>query len=983
VGIWKCVQSRRALACAAALGCFAAGNAGATALAAGGKVVYGTDDRIDRYAETDAFRTAWAASTCAVVSSGRLTPVQDGAAYNLGLAPFRRSGLPPCDGEPFANQQTLANCTAFMVGPDLVATAGHCLNESSMASWRFVFGFAMLDENTIVSQVPADHVYTPVEMVAYALDSGTREDFAIVRVDRAITAPGAVPLEIRRQGVIPNGTPIGVIGHPSGLPIKIAFGENTAVRDNTPANYFVANLDTYGGNSGSPVFNADTGLVEGILVRGEVDYVLDATCFRSNTVDDNAGRGEDVSKTTSFADAVPPLASGLGQLSFNAPAYRCAGSAQITLVDTDLRGAGTATVQITVTGGGSTTLFLPESPPASGRFAGSLALAGLGGQHGALVAATYSDANHGGAPAIVSAVAGLDCQAPVISDIAVGPVFAQLAVITFTTDEPARGGSRWGLDCDSLTETFSSDLSNTSHSVGLVGLAGDTTYQARVFATDAAGNVAEAGLDTACIEVTTPYQRDHFTRQYSSANNLQFRQLVFTPEDSPNGYALCTGPASALPVDPAAHTALELADDDFAEILLDGAELPFYGVAYPGVYVGSNGILTFESGSAAFQVSLENHFAAPRLALWNRDFNPAGTDAVRWAQLPDRLVVTYLAIKEWNTFNQNTMQAELFFDGTLRLTYLAMDTRNGIVGLSEGGGLPAGLTASNFDNYPACPGEAEGEAEGEPEGEGEPDPVIFADPLLRAAVLEALGREDTPLYPADLLPLTALDAAGRGISDLGGLQFALNLAALDVSDNALTSVAPLAALPSLGSLDLAGNSAELDSLQPLLDNAEFGAGDALDLWCARLSDNALGHLAALLSRGVEVAYFYDDACHATAEGETEGAAEGAAEGATEGETEGGGASYHSTDTNLDGRISLSELLRVIQFYNSGGLHCSPGTGDGYAAGPGATDCAPHSADYNPVNWRIALSELLRLIQLYNAGSYAACPGSEDGFCVLS
>ncbi|WP_420540401.1 S46 family peptidase (plasmid) [Paenibacillus polymyxa] len=52
-------------------------------------------------------------------------------------------------------------------------------------------------------------------------------------------------------------------------PIKSGFAVGAAVRDNPPNAFFVANLDTYGGNSGSPVFNSDTHEVEGILVRGE------------------------------------------------------------------------------------------------------------------------------------------------------------------------------------------------------------------------------------------------------------------------------------------------------------------------------------------------------------------------------------------------------------------------------------------------------------------------------------------------------------------------------------------------------------------------------------------------------------------------------------------------------------------------------------------------------------------------------------------
>src|SRR6185295_6557109 len=94
-----------------------------------------------------------------------------------------------------------------------------------------------------------------------------------------------------------------VIGHPAGLPTKVAGG--AAVRDEKPAGYFTANLDTYGGNSGSAVFNAVTGLVEGILVRGENDYVWKGSCRVSNVCTNEGCRGEDVTKVSALADIIP------------------------------------------------------------------------------------------------------------------------------------------------------------------------------------------------------------------------------------------------------------------------------------------------------------------------------------------------------------------------------------------------------------------------------------------------------------------------------------------------------------------------------------------------------------------------------------------------------------------------------------------------------------------------------------------------------
>ena len=43
---------------------------------------------------------------------------------------------------------------------------------------------------------------------------------------------------------------------------------------------------------------------------------------------------------------------------------------------------------------------------------------------------------------------------------------------------------------------------------------------------------------------------------------------------------------------------------------------------------------------------------------------------------------------------------------------------------------------------------------------------------------------------------------------------------------------------------------------------------------------------------------------------------------------------------------------------------------------------PYGTDYNPQDWVISLSELLRIIQFYNSLGYHFCPtsGTEDGFC---
>ncbi len=121
------------------------------------------------------------------------------------------------------------------------------------------------------------------------------------------------------------------------------------------------------------------------------------------------------------------------------------------------------------------------------------------------------------------------------------------------------------------------------------------------------------------------------------------------------------------------------------------------------------------------------------------------------------------------------------------------------------------------------------------------------------------------------------------------------------------------------------------------------------------------------------------------EGLVEGTPEG--EGLVEGEgiIEGEGERPpHSADQDGNWQISLRELLRVIQFFNMQGYHCAlPGeeSEDGYIPGfDGDKSCRAHASDYNPQDWRIGLSEVLRLIQFFNMGGYHPCPDGEDGYC---
>lgn len=460
-----------------------------------GKIIYGDDDRLDVYEVSDPRLLAMAASTVALISSGRMVNNGNGT-WNINPSAYTRSGVSACPGEPFGTQPVAPNCSGFLAGEDIVVTAGHCYNSFDFNNTYIVFGFDMLDASTPVLTVPDSHVYRGVEILGTALESGSGDDYTVIRLERIVTVPDAVPLEIRRSGNPPPGTPVGMIGHPTGLPKKIAFGEETTILSSDQEKYFVANVDAYGGNSGSPVFNQVTGLVEGVLVRGEPDYWVLPTCFFSNALPDVAG-SEEVSKAARFAPFVPVPGTGAGFVSTH---YSCSSTVEVMVRDTNHVGAS-LTAQVT-TGAGdfeTVTLFAGNT---AGVYTGSLPTAAAGtavttgdgvlqGNDNDLLVIIYDDPNGPeNTPVTRTGTAVLDCEAPLIANIQTISLPNEFTVL-FDTSEPVASTLLSGGSCGTLFP-HDSNVLGFERALTRTNLSPAQYHRFRITATDAAGNSAES-----------------------------------------------------------------------------------------------------------------------------------------------------------------------------------------------------------------------------------------------------------------------------------------------------------------------------------------------------------------------------------------------------------------------------------------------------------------------------------------------------------
>jgi hypothetical protein len=136
---------------------------------------------------------------------------------------------------------------------------------------------------------------------------------------------------------------------------------------------------------------------------------------------------------------------------------------------------------------------------------------------------------------------------------------------------------------------------------------------------------------------------------------------------------------------------------------------------------------------------------------------------------------------------------------------------------------------------------------------GQGGAVIFADPNLEAAIRQAIGVPERPIYPSDLRGITSFSASGRNISNLTGLEHCINLTHLDLSHNQIGNISPAGNLTNLAYLQLDLN--EISNISPLVQNGGLGEWDAVYLRGNPLSWNSINVcIPALRGRGVTVVY---------------------------------------------------------------------------------------------------------------------------------
>lgn len=262
--------------------------------------IYGDDDLAPLSRTRPGLQTA--AGAVALMAPNTSLIVRADGRYDLDSVPLSDSWNLCADEPAAATPSLFTGCTGFLVAEDLLLTAGHCAVNSGTiehesnafcANFTWIFGVNDRDSKTPMKNIDAanvfecaeivraKHLYSPVRKVGEEVELKFDRDWALIRLKRKT---GRVPLELAKQAPAVGET-VEMLGHPMAMALMSSKGR--VLRDEPQA--FATTLDSFGGNSGSPILNA-AGEVVGILVRGFPDDTFTDEknqCSRLNRCDES------------------------------------------------------------------------------------------------------------------------------------------------------------------------------------------------------------------------------------------------------------------------------------------------------------------------------------------------------------------------------------------------------------------------------------------------------------------------------------------------------------------------------------------------------------------------------------------------------------------------------------------------------------------------------------------------------------------------
>lgn len=265
--------------------------------------IYEQDDRalVYEYSETSIDHLKYSIAAKLRSKPLRISPRH----YRISTKPLRQHVHNMCLKERFSHVSTFSNCTGFLVGKNLMVTAGHCLNNRDECLNSYWYFSADMNPYDKYIWAHTRDIGRCKKIISRIKNSISKNDYTLFEIEADTS--GRLPLKFRTREKISDISTLKVLGHPTGLPLIIT--QKAIILENDSPFLFKINSNTFGGNSGSPVINERTGLVEGILTDGDRDYQLNKSlgCVETYVCTKKKCKGENVVRITNIPELVPGM----------------------------------------------------------------------------------------------------------------------------------------------------------------------------------------------------------------------------------------------------------------------------------------------------------------------------------------------------------------------------------------------------------------------------------------------------------------------------------------------------------------------------------------------------------------------------------------------------------------------------------------------------------------------------------------------------
>lgn len=169
-----------------------------------------------------------------------------------------------CSSGQYAEEAHASTCTAFLVAPNVVATAAHCLKtieDCKKSVWAFNYKGSSLQV-----KLKAQDVVRCTEIIA--TKANENQDYTFFKISKKVLDRPF--LEFQKNYEVSKKDDLMILGHPFGMPMVLT--DNVKIKNQIGHFKAILKADTASGNSGSPVINKETGKVIGIFLSGDPDF---------------------------------------------------------------------------------------------------------------------------------------------------------------------------------------------------------------------------------------------------------------------------------------------------------------------------------------------------------------------------------------------------------------------------------------------------------------------------------------------------------------------------------------------------------------------------------------------------------------------------------------------------------------------------------------------------------------------------------------